>query len=50
MIDAVEYMTEFYELTVENFGEDYHLWDGEEYPARRMLDAMSKWWTAIHDR
>lgn len=30
--------------------EDYHLWDEEsqgQYPVKRMLDAMNKWWTVI---
>lgn len=34
-------------------GEDYHLWDEEtqgQYPVKRMIVAMSKWWTDINKK
>jgi adenosylmethionine-8-amino-7-oxononanoate aminotransferase len=33
--------------------EDYHLWDEEtegQYPVKRMIDAMSKWWAVVSKR
>lgn len=48
MLSLAEIETFIWEI-----GEDYHLWDEKEqgqYPAKRVLTAIQKWWTALSKR